>query len=59
MATPTGPGPAHDRLMRVEVTLAVVAFAALCVLVLSVAPQSAEPDDGVTRIDVAMTEGHS
>jgi hypothetical protein len=44
---------------RVEVALAVVAFAALCVLVLSVAAQSAEPDDGAYRASiVAMTEGH-
>ncbi|TML95848.1 MAG: hypothetical protein E6G03_07145, partial [Actinobacteria bacterium] len=42
-----------------EATLAVAAFAALCVVVLSVAPQSAEPDDGAYRASiVAMTEGH-
>jgi hypothetical protein len=47
------------RLARVEVTLAVAAFAALCILVLSVAPQSAEPDDGAYHASiVAMTEGH-
>ena len=35
------------------------AFAALCVIVLSVAPQTAEPDDGAYRASiVAMTEGH-
>ena len=40
-------------------TLAAVAFAALCFVVLSVAPQSAEPDDGAYRASiVAMTEGH-
>src|SRR5216110_3300314 len=42
-----------------EAVLAVAAFAALCVAVLSVAPQSAEPDDGAYRASiVAMTEGH-
>jgi hypothetical protein len=42
-----------------EAALAVVAFAALCAVVLSVAPQSAEPDDGAYRASiVAMTEGH-
>jgi hypothetical protein len=45
--------------VRVEAALAVAAFAALCVVVLSVAPQSAEPDDGAYRASiVAMTEGH-
>jgi hypothetical protein len=43
----------------VEAALAAAAFAALCVVVLSVAPQSAEPDDGAYRASiVAMTEGH-
>jgi hypothetical protein len=44
----------------VEAVLAVVAFAALCALVLSTAPQRAvEPDDGAYRASiVAMTEGH-
>jgi hypothetical protein len=52
-------GAGAARLMRVEVALAVAAFAALCVLVLSVAPQTAEPDDGAYRASiVAMTEGH-
>ena len=42
-----------------EPALAVAAFAALCAIVLSVAPQSAEPDDGAYRASiVAMTEGH-
>jgi hypothetical protein len=42
-----------------ETALAVASFAALCVVVLSVAPQSAEPDDGAYRASiVAMTEGH-
>ena len=36
-----------------------IAFAALCIAVVSVAPQSAEPDDGAYRASiVAMTEGH-
>lgn len=40
--------------------LAVAAFAALCAVVLSVAPQlGVEPDDGAYRASiVAMTEGH-
>jgi hypothetical protein len=47
------------RLVWVEAALAVAAFAALCVVVLSVAPQPAEPDDGAYRASiVAMTEGH-
>ena len=43
-----------------EAVLAVVAFAALCVVVLSAAPQSGvEPDDGAYRASiVAMTEGN-
>jgi hypothetical protein len=44
---------------RAEAALAVAAFAVLCALVLSVAPQPAEPDDGAYRASiVAMTEGH-
>ena len=47
------------RVVWAEVALAVIAFAALCVAVVSVAPQSAEPDDGAYRASiVAMTEGH-
>jgi hypothetical protein len=47
------------RAARAEAALAVAAFAALCALVLSVAPQTAEPDDGAYRASiVAMTEGH-
>ena len=47
------------RVVWAEAALAVIAFAALCVAVLSVAPQSAEPDDGAYRASiVAMTEGH-
>jgi hypothetical protein len=46
------------RLGYVEATLAAVAFAALCVLVLSVAPQVAEPDDGAYHHSiVAITMG--
>jgi hypothetical protein len=41
-----------------EVALAAAAFATLCVVVLSVAPQTAEPDDGAYHASiVAMTEG--
>ena len=47
------------RLIWVEGALAAAVFAALCGVVLSVAPQSAEPDDGAYRASiVAMTEGH-
>lgn len=47
------------RLVWVEAALAAAVFAALCVLVLSVAPQVAEPDDGAYHASiVAMTEGH-
>jgi hypothetical protein len=47
------------RLPWVEAALAVAAFAVLCAVVLSVAPQPAEPDDGAYRASiVAMTEGH-
>jgi hypothetical protein len=46
------------RQVCVEATLSAVAFAALCAVVLSVAPQAAEPDDGAYRASiVAMTEG--
>ncbi|OAI55292.1 hypothetical protein AYO48_04000 [Gaiella sp. SCGC AG-212-M14] len=42
-----------------EAALAAAAFAALCAVVLSVAPQAAEPDDGAYHASiVAMTEGH-
>jgi hypothetical protein len=42
-----------------ESALAVAAFATMCFVVLSVAPQTAEPDDGAYRASiVAMTEGH-
>jgi hypothetical protein len=61
-ASRAGRVPAARRRIRAawaEVALAVAAFAVLCVLVLTVAPQSAEPDDGAYRASiVAMTEGH-
>ena len=42
-----------------EAALAVVAFAVMCIAVLSVAAQTAEPDDGAYRASiVAITEGH-
>ena len=44
----------------VEAALALAAFAVLCAVVLSVAPQAAEPDDGAYHASiVAMTEGHA
>jgi hypothetical protein len=46
------------RAVAVEAALAVAAFAALCVAVLSVAPQIAEPDDGAYHHSiVAITMG--
>jgi hypothetical protein len=49
----------ETRLLRREAALAAAAFAALCVAVMSVAPRTAEPDDGAYRASiVAMTEGH-
>jgi len=57
-----GSAPAAGRGIRAasaEAALAVAAFAVLCAMVLSVAPQAAEPDDGAYRASiVAMTEGH-
>jgi hypothetical protein len=42
-----------------EVALAIAVFATMCVVVLSVAPQAAEPDDGAYRASVvAVAEGH-
>jgi hypothetical protein len=42
-----------------DVALAVAALAALCAVVLPVAPQAAEPDDGAYRASiVGITEGH-
>jgi hypothetical protein len=47
------------RLAYVEAALAAAAFAALCAVVLHVAPQAAEPDDGAYRASiVAITDGH-
>src|SRR5207247_642818 len=47
------------RLLCLEAALSAVALAVLCLVVLSVAPQNAEPDDGAYRASiVAMTEGH-
>jgi hypothetical protein len=57
----TEPEAVHGiRLLCAEVVLAVAAFAALCVLALSVAqPFGVEPDDGAYRASiVAMTEGN-
>ena len=62
------PGSAHPaevgaergiRPVWVEAALALAAFVVLCAVVLSVAPQAAEPDDGAYHASiVAMTEGH-
>jgi hypothetical protein len=47
------------RLVWAEAALAAVAFAALCLVVLSVAPQIAEPDDGAYHHSImAMTMGN-
>jgi hypothetical protein len=57
----SGPGAGRGiRLVWVEAVLAVAAFAALCAVVLPVAPQlGVEPDDGAYRASiVAMTEGY-
>jgi len=44
---------------RIEIALALVVFATMCFVVLSVAPQAAEPDDGAYQASiVAMSEGH-
>jgi hypothetical protein len=53
------PGAARNaRLVWMEAALAAVAFAGLCVAVLSVAPQIAEPDDGAYHHSiVAVTMG--
>jgi hypothetical protein len=49
----------RNRAVWVEAVLAVAPFAALCAVVLPVAPQSAEPDDGAYHASiVAITEGH-
>ncbi len=59
-ADPAAPGARPGiRLLWVEAALALAAFAVLCAVVLSVAPQAAEPDDGAYHASiVAMTEGH-
>jgi hypothetical protein len=45
--------------MWLEAAFAAIAFAVMCIAVLSVAAQTAEPDDGAYRASiVAMTEGH-
>jgi hypothetical protein len=42
-----------------EAAMAAAAFVVMCVVTLSVAPQSAEPDDGAYRASIAaITEGH-
>jgi hypothetical protein len=42
-----------------EAALAALAFAALCLVVLRVAPQAAEPDDGAYRASIiAIADGH-
>jgi hypothetical protein len=49
----------RSRLVWVEAALGLAAVAALCIAVLSVPPQAAEPDDGAYRASiVAITEGH-
>src|SRR5579875_3793950 len=65
-AAPLAPPPESSRANRAgihhgwwEAALAFVAFAVMCVAVLSVAAQPAEPDDGAYRASiVAITEGH-
>ena len=48
-----------SRAVLAEVALAVATFAVLCAVVLAVAPQAAEPDDGAYHASiVAITEGH-
>jgi hypothetical protein len=56
----TAPDAGHGiRQVGVEAALAAGAFAALCVAVLSVAPQIAEPDDGAYHHSiVGITMGH-
>ena len=67
LRSPSVPTPAElppragtaRRQLWVEAALAVVAFAVMCIAVLSVAAQTAEPDDGAYRASiVAITEGH-
>jgi hypothetical protein len=57
-AQSTGPGARRGVLAFAEAALAAGAFAALCVVILSVAPQIAEPDDGAYHHSiVAITMG--
>jgi len=50
---------ATDRLQTREILVAMAAFAALCVVALSFAPQLSEPDDYAYRASIiAMTHGH-
>jgi hypothetical protein len=67
LRSPSRPAPPESssqaktarRQVWLEAALAVVAFAVMCIAVLSVAAQTAEPDDGAYRASiVAMTEGH-
>jgi hypothetical protein len=67
LRSPSRPAPPESspqavtagRQVWVEAALAVIAFAVMCVAVLSVAARTAEPDDGAYRASiVAMTEGH-
>ncbi len=54
-ATPAAPAGRG----RLEIAVAVAAFAVLCVVVLTVAPQLVEPDDYAYRASiVAITQGH-
>jgi hypothetical protein len=58
-AVVTAPPGRSYRTAWVEVALAAAVFVALCAVVLSVPPQTAEPDDGAYRASiVAMTQGH-
>ena len=59
-SAPAAPDGGHGiRQLGVEAVLAAAAFAALCVVVLSVGPQIAEPDDGAYHHSiVGITMGH-
>ena len=53
------PAAAASRGRRLEILLAAAAFAVLCVVVLTVAPQLVEPDDYAYRASIlAITQGH-
>jgi hypothetical protein len=59
LARPGGGARRETALARLEVMLAVAAFAVLCGVVLSVAPRLVEPDDYAYRAStVAITDGH-